>query len=271
MTRKYGPLGTNIWGSDKFNRLSSDASRLSFIYLLSSDHTLPIGIFRLPPSYMADDRNISLEEARIALADLDACRMIELGENHWLRVKRWFYEETGPNNPDTAVKLCRYFVDRKLERAGPLVARGFGELLCATSQRASTWKQDSPGYKRMTDSLIEAAATFAQRLPDDLARSVAWHGEVEDQSLTHVVLDTASHRAKSPLINIVAAHVEHLSNTCPTGGVHVSDTETLKLTLKHKDTETPTGTGKPTGTPAPRTYPMTLDDHVAALNGPKRA
>lgn len=272
MPRRYGPLGTNIWGSEKFNALANDTHRLGFIYLLSSDHTTPNGVYRLPPSYAAEDRGISVETAEAMISDLAHNDMIELGPDHWLRVKRWFFEETGASNPMNVVGFCSAFASRKLERAGPLRPRAFAELLCATSLRAMAWDQGTASYGKMTEALIQCAVTLSRMHNGDLVRAIADFGPVADGSLLHVVLDTVSSRTRSPVFETVNEMAREPVDTVSIPYRDPIETQKLKQTQKQTLTQKQNRTLTETPRPAVRDdTPEGIDASIAWLNAKRNA
>jgi len=279
MPRQYGPLGTNIWGSDKFNRLANDTNRLGFIYLLSSDHTNPLGVFRLPPSFISDDRDVDLDVARHMLEDLEVCGMIERGDKHWIRVKQWFFQETGPHNPANVIGYCSFFANRSMERAGRLRPNAFAEMLHGTMARGRRWNTGTGPYQSMQAALIDGVCEQILAHGNDLIAALGAHGDIPDGSLLHIVLDCAGNRLKLPLVNMVAAAVQDRRDTSdalsrdgpgdglPDGLGDVCQTEKGKGKGKGSVTGIVTGTVKATA--APIKYPTTIDEHIAAMAAKK--
>lgn len=270
MRRRYAPLGVNIWGSAKFRSLKNDTHRLGYIYLLSSDHTTPIGVFRLPPSYAAEDRGITADEVEDMIADLDRCGMIQSGQDHWIRVRRWFFEETGPTSPLNVIGFCTMLSGRPVERSGNLRAHSFAELVAATEQRSTTWDQSTPAFNKMIKALSECGCVMAQSEFADLTQALANFGPVSDGGLLHIVLDHISRKVRRPVLDttntLAASFFEGVSKGVPSP----IEAHTLKQKQTQTQKRTLTQTQKPGACELVK-YPTTIDEHLAALNAKKEA
>ncbi|MBM2322678.1 MULTISPECIES: hypothetical protein [Marivita] len=272
MRRRYAPLGINIWGSSKFWALENDTHRLGYIYLLSSDHTTPIGVFRLPPSYAAEDRRMSTESVEDMIADLERCALVQTGPDHWIRVCRWFFEETGPHSPLNVTGFCNVFMDRKMAQSGRLRAFAFAEMAAATDQRSMAWDDSTSAYNKMIKALIEVCGTVAQTSFGDFTQALAGFGPARDGGLLHIVLDATSRKERLPILetaNALAASIPEAPSKPLQSPI---EAQTLKQTLK----QTPSRTLTQTQTPRPGAcelvkYPTTIDEHLAALNAKKEA
>lgn len=225
MSRRYGPIGTSVWDSGKFLALENDSNRLGYLYLIACPHGNSVGVFRLPVNYFAADRRTDPETAEAMLQDMERVGLIERGREDQIRITKWFWNDTGANNPSTASAFCKVFMDTRLIKRGELRTRGLVEMATATLTKAEGWNPESAPFSKM---IRDIQNLISQELKQDQAGMIeAFRANPppENNTLLSMVLDT--------VFNTVSLH----------GVGHVWDIEHETL-IQETDTETETGNGQ---------------------------
>ena len=222
MSRRYGPIGTSVWDSDKFLSLENDTNRLGYLYLIACPHGNSVGVFRLPVNYFAADRRTNPETAEGMLADMERVGLIERGAEDQIRITKWFWNDTGANNPSTASAFCKVFADTRLVRRGDLRTRALVEMAIATLTKAEGWNPESAPFSKMVKDVQNLLAQECKRDLQAMRRALARHPTPEPNTILHTVLDMVSYT--------VSLH----------GVAHLWDIEHEKL-IQDTDTDTETG------------------------------
>ena len=197
MSRRYGPVGTSIWDSDRFNELSEDLHQLGYLYLLACPHGNSLGVFKIPTKYLSVDlttprRQVTEAQAEALLDDCERVGLIQRGADHTIRVVGWFWQETGANNPSTVSAFCRNFKDRKLVKPGPLRTAAIGEMIIASLSRAESWNPDTRPFDAMAKDVQAFLQAELKRDPDGIRRAIGAQPEPEENSVANMVLNTVS-------------------------------------------------------------------------------
>ena len=229
MSRRYGPIGTSVWDSDKFLSLENDTSRLGYLYLIACPHGNSVGVFRLPVSYFAADRRTEKETAEAMLDDMERVNLIERGKDDQIRITKWFWNDTGANNPSTASAFCKVFNDTRLVKRGDLRLHALVEMVIATLTKAEGWNPDSAPFSKMIKDLQNLIASETKRDVPAMRRALSMHQMPEPNTILHSVLDTVSYTVG-----------EH-------GVAHLWDIEHVKL-IQETETDTETDTDMETDT-----------------------
>ncbi len=199
MTRRYGPVGTAIWDSEKFNGLASDTHRLGYLYLIACPHGNSLGVFKLPTKYLAADRNMSEQAAAKFLADCEDVGLIETGPDHMVRIIDWFWQETGANNPSTVSSFCRNFKDRRLLKPGVLRTKAIAEMAMASMAKAESWSPETRPFGAMQNDLLELLTGEFRKTPEEIERALRAQPECAPNSIAKTVLDTVCQKVFSTM------------------------------------------------------------------------
>lgn len=200
MTRRYGPIGTGVWESQKFLALENDTHRLGYLYLIACPHGNSLGVFRLPLMYFAADRRIGPDVAKALLDDLANVGLIEVGDEDFIRVNRWFFNDTGANSPSTASSFCKVFKDRKLVRPGPLRTRALVEMVVATLLRAENWNPDSKPFSQMLRDVQSFVIAEYKADPEGVKEAFHEYDRPGRDTVLHTMLDTVSHMVSDTVL-----------------------------------------------------------------------
>lgn len=149
MARKFGMIGSTVWDSDKFLRLSSDSARLTYIYLCTTHHGNSVGVFKMPAAYLAVDRGKSKAEGQAELDELVREGLIETGEENQIRIRRWFYGPSGANSPSTGSSYAKVFMDPAQVRPGILRDHAAMEMMHASLEKARGWNPETRQLAQM--------------------------------------------------------------------------------------------------------------------------
>jgi hypothetical protein len=234
MARKFGPVGTSIWDSEKFLSLSDDTARLGYLYLIACPHGNAVGLFRLPAAYLAADRRTTPQVAVAMLDELVRVGLIELGESDQIRIVNWFYQDTGASNPSTASAFCKSFGDHRLIKRGPLRTKALVEMIFATLTKAEGWNPETQPYSRMVKDIQALLLTEIRNDQGQTWAAIRAMTQPEGNTLLHTMLDTVSYT--------LGGH------GVLQGGGH---TDTEKDTEKDTDRERETDTGQGHGEGSP--------------------
>lgn len=227
MSRRYGPIGTSVWDSRKFLELDNDSHRLGYLYLIACPHGNSLGVFRLPVVYFAADRRTDKDAAEAMLADMERVGLVERGDDEQIRITRWFYNDTGANNPSTGSSFCKVFKDTRLIKRGPLRTRAFVEMFIATLTKAESWNPESTPFAKMVTDLQNAMAAELKASRDATLEALRSYPIPEPNTLLHTVLDTVSYTMGVQGV----AHVwdiEHVKLIQETETVHGDSTRTTE-------------------------------------------
>lgn len=237
MTRRYGPIGTSVWDSQKFLALANDSHRLGYLYLIACPHGNSLGVFRLPVVYFAADRRTDKDAAEAMLSDMAQVGLIERGEDEQLRITRWFFNDTGANNPSTASSFCKVFKDDRLIRRGPLRTRALIEMAVATLTKAEAWNPETQPFGKMVTDIERLLVSEMKADPEAIKAELMTYPAPEHHTLYHTVVDTVLHMVGGHGVGHVW-DIEHVKRIQDTETVHGDSTRT---------TETDTDNGKGTG------------------------
>lgn len=193
MSRRYGPIGTSVWDSDKFLALENDTNRLGYLYLIACPHGNSVGVFRLPVNYFAADRRTDPETAEAMLADMESVGLIERGREDQIRITKWFWNDTGANNPSTASAFCKVFCDVRLVKRGDLRTRALVEMATATLTKAEGWNPDSAPFSKMVKDIQSLIAQECKRDLKAMRQALQQQPTPEPNTILHTVLDTVSY------------------------------------------------------------------------------
>lgn len=193
MSRRYGPIGTSVWDSRKFLSLANDSNRLGYLYLIACPHGNALGVFRLPSVYFAADRRTDAETAEEMLADIERVGLIERGRDDQIRITKWFYNDTGANNPSTGSSFAKVFKDERLIKPGPLRSRAFVEMFMATLTKAEAWNPTTSPFGKMCKDLQSSMITEIRAHKADTLAALRSYPQPDANTVLHTVLDTVSH------------------------------------------------------------------------------
>lgn len=193
MSRKFGPVGTTIWDSERFRALRNDTHRLGYLYLIACPHGNNLGLFRLPSAYFAVDMRVSQDEAETMLDDLEANGLIDCDAEDHLRIVGWFFHETGASNPSTGSAFAKTFRDRKAVRRSVLRTRAFVEMFISTLERAESWNPETAQYAKMVNDLQNAMISEIAADRDGVASALAEYPAPMGGTLINTVWDTVSY------------------------------------------------------------------------------
>lgn len=225
MTRRYGPIGTSVWDSEKFLSLKSDAARLGYLYLIACPHGNSVGVFRLPVSYFAADRRMDLTTASAVMDDMEDVGLIERGRDDQIRIVKWFWNETGANSPSTGTFFCKALADARLVKPGTLRTRAIVEMVFSTLTRAEAWNPDSPQISKMLKDIQAFLTAEARRDPAGLRAAIAETEMPEKNTMLHTVLDMVSYTLGGDGVSTLY-HIQHKTLTLKQRQETDTDTET---------------------------------------------
>ncbi len=227
MSRRYGPIGTSVWDSRKFLELDNDSHRLGYLYLIACPHGNSLGVFRLPVVYFAADRRTDKDAAEEMLADMERVGLVERGDDEQIRITRWFYNDTGANNPSTGSSFCKVFKDTRLIKPGELRTRAFVEMFMATLTKAESWNPDTAPFSKMITDLQNAMSAELKANRDATLSALRAYPIPEPNTLLHTVVATVSYTVGGQGV----AHVwdiEHVKLIQETETVHGDSTRTTE-------------------------------------------
>lgn len=227
MSRRYGPIGTSVWDSDKFLALESDTNRLGYLYLIACPHGNSVGVFRLPVNYFAADRRTDPEAATAMLCDMERVGLIERGAEDQIRITKWFWNDTGANNPSTASAFCKVLCDNRLVKRGELRTRALVEMATATLTKAEGWNPDSSPFSKMIKDIQNLISQECKRDLQSMRDAFRRQPSPEPNTILHTVLDTVSYTVGGQ------------------GVAHLWDIE-HEILKQETDTDTETGYGQRT-------------------------
>jgi hypothetical protein len=151
MARDFGPVHTSLWASKRFWSMPSDASRLFYLYLLSSPHSNSIGCYRLPRGYIAADLKWSDNDISEAIQECSDSLLIAFEEREEVVFITQFLAKnptTNKNHAIGAVRAALALPDCELKwrvindlasdkHAGPLDETKAAQSLCKASPEPS--------------------------------------------------------------------------------------------------------------------------------------
>lgn len=230
MTRKYGPIGTSIWDSEKFLALDGDDSRLAYLYLIACPHGNSLGVFRLPAAYLAVDRRTTADRAKEMLADMVRVGLIETGPDDQIRISHWFFHDTGAGNPSTVSAFCKNFQDPRMAKPGGLRTRALVEMVYASARKAEAWNPGTTQFGGMTRDIQNLLIAELKRDREPTLEAMRNMEQPEPNTLLHTLLDTVS-------ITLGGEGVTHLVGTV--GDIKKRETD--------RETDRETGDGEGDG------------------------
>lgn len=126
--REYGKIHSSFWTSNDIRSMSEDGRTLA-AYVLTSPHSNMLGCFRIPPAYVSDDLNWSMERVTKGFAELFAKGFATLSEgSNWLVIHK-FLKWNQPENPNV-VKAAEKLFDQIPDECGakPYLAWAIAEF-----------------------------------------------------------------------------------------------------------------------------------------------
>lgn len=89
--RDFSKVSPTLWHSERFNSLTSDDAKLTYLYLLTSEHQNSAGCYRLPDAYAAADLRWQLDRYRAARVELENAGLIRFDASaSVVMITRWF-------------------------------------------------------------------------------------------------------------------------------------------------------------------------------------
>ena len=112
MASRYSKVQTNIWSSDKFNKLT-EFCKLLLIYLICSPHGNSDGLYRLKPGYAVVDLGCTETQYIESLYTLKDSGLIEY-ENDIIFVKKFlkYNPYTNPNHAKGSYREISEFTNK---------------------------------------------------------------------------------------------------------------------------------------------------------------
>jgi hypothetical protein len=143
--RQFCPIATCFWMSPKIQALSPE-TRLIALYLIAGPHTSPLGCFRLPKDYVAEDLNLSLHEVGEGFDVLTKRGMLRPDlENNWVFLPHFF-----TFNPIRNANQVRHL--EPLLRQVPLNSVFVPELLVVLGAQVERFNES---FKKHLEQLLE--------------------------------------------------------------------------------------------------------------------
>jgi len=212
MARKFGMVGSSVWDSEKFVSLSDDSARLAYLYLCTTHHGNSVGVFRMPPAYLAVDLRWSEGTANSALGELEDARMIEQGVEGQIRIAKWFLGPSGANSPSTGSSYARTFMDPAQVKKGPLRSRAIVEMIHSTMVKAQSWNPDTKQIGFMYADFEKLLRACLRDEPEELQRSCEYHDLSPSDTVWNTMWDTMYHTMSHTIPPTVATYIHgHLT------------------------------------------------------------
>lgn len=102
--RDYAKIGSTLWGSKKFRKLSV-RDKLVYLYILTSQHARSVGLYALPMGYMTFDTQLDEKAILDALEALEQAQLIETDPREDLIYIVGWIEFAIPSSPNHCKKM----------------------------------------------------------------------------------------------------------------------------------------------------------------------
>lgn len=168
MSDPWGAIGSEVWRSRKFRPLP-DLARIAYIYVHACPHRTPIGLFRLPIPFIADDLDRGAEECRAAISQLAQVRLIEYDADEALIWIRNWEARNAPDGPLEAIGRMSRNYDKAPDH--DLTVAAFLTFTKDIMDRASGLAKGGDGWKtsdarlKMEDMIFHRLTAFWRRDP----------------------------------------------------------------------------------------------------------
>lgn len=149
----YRQIHTKIWSSPDFQALSPNA-KLVFIYTFSNDHRNEACLYRITPKTIANETELTVEEIKAALEEIEAQGMIKYDPERYLMwvINAVRYQKISPNEV-TAIQnnLAAYephpFVEEFRNYYADILRnnKATRKVLRSTSKDTSSTSKDTSG------------------------------------------------------------------------------------------------------------------------------
>lgn len=155
--RHFRKVGTSIWGSQRFQKLPDDRSRLAYLYMLTAPHCNSIGAYRLPVQYMAADLDIETKEAKKILQNISDAGLIRYDfDERIIALSNWFEFNAISNRKHLAGALAAH---QELPVHAGLTTSVLFDIAVSTRKTISNWSSEkveaiSSAIKMVQDQII---------------------------------------------------------------------------------------------------------------------
>lgn len=165
MARKFGKVTATLDQSQRWKSLPDDGCKLAYTWLLWCRHGNGIGLFQMPPMYLAFSLTEGdLGEAERRLDEIERAGLIDRAPDDVIRIRQWFTKEHSPRNPSIAIAVLKQFQDRSQLGDSPARTRAFLEFAYQVFTKVASW-EDSRVHSALMAELPKEMEREAQRVP----------------------------------------------------------------------------------------------------------
>jgi hypothetical protein len=148
--RRFRMVGVSVWKSRRFRALPSEGCRFAYIYALTNRHTTNIGLYELPPEYMASDLSIPVEDAEQRLIALSSSGLIRYDwDENLLALDNWFEFNAIDSRKHLAGALTSL---DEYSQTSPLTTHTLLLIASSMIERATGWSADEKGREARIDA-----------------------------------------------------------------------------------------------------------------------
>jgi hypothetical protein len=149
--RRFRMVGVGVWRSQRFRSLPNEGCRHAYLYALTNRHNTNIGLFELPPEYMASDLDVTVDEARARLEALTAVGLIHYDwDETLLMLDNWFEFNALDSRKHLAGALSAL---SEFPATSELTTRTLFLIASSMVERATGWSNDEKGRAAQADAL----------------------------------------------------------------------------------------------------------------------
>lgn len=166
MGRKFGKVGATLDGSRRWRSLPDDSTRLTYTWLLWNRHGNPLGLYPLPPMYVAHSLQCDLVQAEERLEAMEKAGLIERAPGDIIRVCQWFSKQNPTRNPSVGVSSIKMLSDRsEIGDSLPRSKTALEFTYCALAG-VGAWDTETKVYDQFVKAMQGFLANEVRRIPD---------------------------------------------------------------------------------------------------------
>lgn len=177
--RDFGRVRTAFWDDPDIKGCSA-AAKMMALYLITSQHTNAIGLFRLPIAYMQDDTGLTKQQVEQAFSELRDIGYVEHCERlPWIWIPK-FLKHNAPENSNVWRKCVKDLISVPYECntaarsvAGQLQkmaseSRFKGGQTCLKEHEITDLERFRNGIETVTDTLTQGQRPYPCPIPEPL-------------------------------------------------------------------------------------------------------
>ncbi len=177
--KRYVMINTSLLECRRFRRLETCCQRNAYFTSLLSSRANYIGIFHYPVWLLAQEADVSLDEAILLIERLQEVGLISYdSSDEFIRHVEWFYSSNINLNENTVKRAAKDFLDRRAPRTD-FVGKAIAEFVVAALLDVEAYNPESehgPVVAEQLRSFLVAATPLYPNLEAQLVEEIRLNG-----------------------------------------------------------------------------------------------